>query len=98
MLYATNTGTLPAADIVETASATSPATFVFQLPNQRATGCEAILSIDAASAGRLERQLSAVCCALDVGSTNSENPASGLTDDAGSTAGVPTPPSAPVFA
>src|SRR5208283_3549876 len=50
----------------------------FQSPNQAADGCEAILSMAAASWGRELRHASACRRALDMGSTMKQAPAKGL--------------------
>src|SRR5512140_2825254 len=80
MSYATRTGVAPAAATVVTRRSTAARTSPLQLPNQSAWEAAAILSISAASAGRVLRQASAVCFALEEGSTYHARPASALVD------------------
>jgi hypothetical protein len=82
MLYATKTGTAPAAVILVVAASTSLWISVFQSPNQIACGCAAILSSSAASAGRVDRHAFAVARASDDGSTYRVAPARTLADPA----------------
>src|SRR5690349_11865663 len=74
ILYATKTGSALAPVMRETALETSRPMSTFQPPIHCASGCAAILSISAASAGRLLRHASAWRFAEEAGSTKSFAP------------------------
>src|SRR5687767_270990 len=66
--------------------------FAFQLPIHFAVGCEAMRSSAAASAGRVRRSCSALCLALELGSTYSRDRPNGLSVPCASeVAGAHTP-------
>jgi hypothetical protein len=83
MLYATSTAVMPCERALDTTRDTAPLTsFPAQPLNQLATGCVAIRSINAASAGRERRHASACFLAGDCGLTKSfiaDNALPGLT-------------------
>src|SRR3982751_4875852 len=78
MLYATKTGTAPAAVTVFTALVTAVKMSPLQPPNHCACEPFAILSICAASAGRVARHESAVFFAFEYGFTQKVAPAIGF--------------------
>src|SRR3954467_1137968 len=78
MLYATKTGTAPAAVTVFTAFVTAVKMSPLQPPNHCACEPLAILSICAASAGRVARHESAVFLAFEYGFTQKVAPAIGF--------------------
>src|SRR3954467_817847 len=90
MLYGTSTGTLAALAAADTTALTSVRTSVFQSPNHLASDCAAILSISAASVGRVLRHASAVFCAWELVKTKRLASAIGLRSICGSAASVRT--------